>query len=81
MKWKLGKVTYEFDRRKCGCGTGWCVEACGQDVIDFSERSKKMKVVNLNQCIICRQCEEICPKGAIAIQGALTLKDIFKEMF
>lgn len=81
MKRRLGKIVYIYNKNRCGCGTGRCVESCGQGVLDFLEREKKMKVVDLSQCIICRQCEEVCPKNAISIQGALTLKDIPKEMF
>lgn len=76
MKWKLGKITYEFMKDKCLCGVGWCTEACGQGVLDFIEKPKKMKVVNLSQCILCRQCEEVCPRKAISIAGALTVRDI-----
>jgi len=76
MKWKLGKATFEFIKDKCSCGLGRCVEACGQGVFDFLEKPQKIKVVNLTQCILCRQCEEVCPKKAISIQGALTMQDI-----
>lgn len=84
MKWKLGKIIFEFDKNRCECGTGRCIEACGQGVLDFLDGSKKMKVINLTQCIFCRQCEDVCPKKAISIRGALTLQDIhigknFKE--
>jgi NAD-dependent dihydropyrimidine dehydrogenase PreA subunit len=76
MKWKLGKITYEFVKDKCQCGVGRCAEACGQGVLDFSEMSNKMKVVNLSQCILCRQCEDVCPRKAISIKGALTIRNI-----
>jgi len=76
MKWTAHKITYEFDEGKCTCGLGLCVEACGQEVLDYIEESDKMEVVNTVQCIFCRQCEDVCPTKAITILGALTLDDV-----
>ena len=76
MKWTIGTITYEYDQEKCNCGLALCVEACGQGVLDFLEGPEKMEVINPDQCIFCRQCEDICPGNIISIQGALTLEDI-----
>jgi len=76
MKWKVHRITFEFDEEKCNCGLAFCVEACGQGVLDFVEESDKMEVVNTVQCIFCRQCEDVCPTKAIIIHGTLTLQDV-----
>jgi NAD-dependent dihydropyrimidine dehydrogenase PreA subunit len=76
MKWSANQITYDYDEEKCTCGLGLCTEACGQGVLDYLEGPDKMDIVNEVQCIFCRQCEDICPTGAITIQGALTVNDI-----
>ena len=76
MKWKANRITFKFDEEKCDCGFAFCVEACGQGVLDYVEEPDKMEVVNTVQCIFCRQCEDVCPTKAIIIQGALTLQNV-----
>ena len=81
MKWTAVNITYEYDKEKCKCKLGTCVEACGQGVLEFDEKAEKMEIVNNTvQCIFCRQCEDVCPYQAISIKGALTLDDIKKDV-
>ncbi|MBA7613646.1 NAD(P)H-quinone oxidoreductase subunit I, chloroplastic [subsurface metagenome] len=74
--WRVHTISYEFDGEKCTCGIGLCVEACAQGSLELNEETKKMEMINLEQCIFCRQCEDVCPTQAISIKGALTLQDV-----
>jgi NAD-dependent dihydropyrimidine dehydrogenase PreA subunit len=76
MRWAANHITYVFDGKNCTCGLGLCVEACGQGVLEYKEEPGMMEIADTVQCIFCRQCEEVCPTGAISIEGALTLKDV-----
>jgi len=78
MRWTANSITYVFDEKKCTCGLGLCVEACGQGVLEYEEEPGMMEIVDTVQCIFCRQCEEVCPTRAISLKGALTLEDVKK---
>jgi NAD-dependent dihydropyrimidine dehydrogenase PreA subunit len=52
-----------------------CVEICPVSVFQI-EKSGKLKVVNEENCIICRTCQFNCPSQAIEIV-ALTFEQSF----
>jgi len=56
-----------IDYAKCvGETEGICLEICPVSVFR-NEKSKKPRVVNEENCIMCRTCEVNCPSQAIKI--------------
>lgn len=52
-----------YDRKKCtGCKR--CVIHCPTNTIKFLSKTKKVKI-NLDKCIFCGVCEDVCPVRAI----------------
>lgn len=65
-------MTVYIDKKLCkGCNI--CVQVCPKDVLELSpERNEKgynvCQVVNLEECILCKQCEINCPDLAISVK-------------
>ncbi len=55
-------LTIEVDYDKCN-GEGECVDICSADV--FVLKSGKSTAPNIDECIECCSCVEMCPAGAI----------------
>jgi 2-oxoglutarate ferredoxin oxidoreductase subunit delta len=56
-----------MDRDKCS-GCAFCVLACPQNVFEFDYDTTKAYVANPTECIVCRNCEEQCPKNIIQVR-------------
>lgn len=56
-----------IDRDKCS-GCAYCVLSCPQNVLDFDYDTRKAFVSELKECIVCRNCEEQCPKKVIEVR-------------
>ncbi len=53
-----------IDEDACvGCGS--CVDDCPNDVYKMNEEKWKTEVVNLEDCMACLSCHEICPAQAM----------------
>ena len=64
----------EIDVEKCDMG-GSCVENCPRNVLAI--KNKKIVIKDLEDCSLCRTCEEVCSLGAIKVRGDNT-KFIFQ---
>ena len=49
-------------------GCGYCALACPTNCIDLDYDTKKGYVADINECIVCRNCEEECPKKIIEVK-------------
>jgi 2-oxoglutarate ferredoxin oxidoreductase subunit delta len=56
-------------------GCGFCIEVCPVKVIDWSDRlgvyGTPSVEVEAEGCILCHQCERICPDAAIGVESRL----------
>jgi DNA-directed RNA polymerase subunit D len=64
----------EIDENKCD-GGGSCVVNCPRDVLDIE--NNKAEIIDLENCSLCKACEEGCSLEAIKISGD-TSKFIFQ---
>jgi NAD-dependent dihydropyrimidine dehydrogenase PreA subunit len=54
-----------INEEKCiSCGV--CVESCPENILDLGCDGKP-RVIALNKCIACRNCQHLCLKGAIVV--------------
>ena len=56
----------KVDSEKCN-GCEICVDGCPMDVIRFDEEKKKAFIKYSKDCIVCYNCEQDCPVGAIYV--------------
>lgn len=49
-------------------GCALCTDACPVPVIEFDEETKKPAVIDKKGCLVCRNCEELCPTRSIKIE-------------
>lgn len=65
---KMGGETMSIEVNVKFCkGCGICVEFCPKKVLALDEVGK-IKVVNPDACIKCKQCEMRCPDYAIFVE-------------
>lgn len=56
-----------MDQEACeGCMD--CVLACPTNRLWMNETTMKARVADIRQCIVCRNCEEHCPKQVIQVR-------------
>jgi NAD-dependent dihydropyrimidine dehydrogenase PreA subunit len=60
--WKSDQITIKIDYDKCK-GHGECVDACPSEVYEL--QGGKAVPINIDQCIECCTCVEVCPENAI----------------
>jgi formate hydrogenlyase subunit 6/NADH:ubiquinone oxidoreductase subunit I len=56
-----------IDKHMCN-GCGYCALACPTNCIDLDYDSMKAFVTDISECIVCRNCEEECPKKVIVVK-------------
>ena len=44
-----------------------CVLACPVDCFGFDQKDKRLLVINEPHCIVCLNCEDVCPVDAVRI--------------
>lgn len=79
----------EIDDKKCDAG-GSCIKNCPRDVL--KKEKKNIVVENLEDCTLCKACEEACSLGAVKVtaddskfifqfetDGVVTAKEAFKH--
>lgn len=72
-KWQVAQAVgfqyypkIEIDSKKCD-GGGSCVDHCPKNVL--SEKNKEIIIDDLENCSLCKTCEEVCSYGAICVEG------------
>lgn len=55
----------KINAEKC-TGSGECVNVCPASVLEV--KNGKAVVVNPDQCLECRACEQMCPNKAISFE-------------
>jgi NAD-dependent dihydropyrimidine dehydrogenase PreA subunit len=58
-----------IDRDGCN-GCGYCALACPTNCIDLDYDTMKSYITDICECIVCRNCEEECPKQVIEVKLA-----------
>ncbi len=61
-EWQGEIVTIKVDYEKC-TGKGECADSCPSSVYEVKEG--KAVVVNIDECIECCTCVDVCPENAI----------------
>ena len=59
--------TIEIDPARCDSG-GTCIKACPRGVL--AKEDGIVKVVDLESCILCKSCFEVCELNAIKLSGS-----------
>ncbi|NVM04200.1 MAG: 4Fe-4S binding protein [Candidatus Helarchaeota archaeon] len=81
----LDKIKIKHDDKQCGA-CGWCAINCPFGALEFRINGDKVEVVDtyvpeaaiqrevnvrLETCMCCKQCEAVCPRGAIKVSGKI----------
>jgi len=56
-----------IDKEVCD-GCGYCALACPTNCIDLDYDTMKSYITDISECIVCRNCEEECPKQVIEVK-------------
>ncbi len=66
-----------IDEAKCiGCGI--CIEYCNVDAIHINEEKNVVEVADLEACIECHSCQQMCPEKAIRVYPQI--EDVLPNM-
>jgi len=66
VNWLAKKFDVTINKAWCkGCGL--CIAICPKKVLELDSKAK-CEPVRMDDCIGCRQCENICPDMAITVK-------------
>jgi NAD-dependent dihydropyrimidine dehydrogenase PreA subunit len=68
-RWEEANHWVEVDYRLCQ-GMSKCIDVCPMGVYSLSD--KKVVAENIDECIMCGACQDVCPAGAIVRHWAWT---------
>jgi len=57
----------KIDEEKCN-NCELCVSACPIPCFEIERETRKIVIVNLKECLVCKNCEQTCPAKAITVE-------------
>ena len=60
-------VKITIDEQKC-TGDEFCIDGCPIPCYEINGSTGKAKLIRETECLGCKNCEDVCPTGAIAVE-------------
>jgi len=60
-------VKITIDEGKC-TGDEFCIDGCPIPCYRINEKTGKAMFISETECLGCKNCEEVCPTGAITVE-------------
>ena len=59
-------VKITIDEEKC-TGDEFCIDGCPIPCYRINDKTGKAMLIRESECLGCRNCQEVCPTGAITV--------------